>query len=99
MSPHRTKVNRGETIARFLLTRSPLGALVRHVARLRVSVHAKLLGAFLMIALLLVAMKSASPTRWLALKGPLRRSSAKRSRGFERSRISSFERWQKSGAS
>src|SRR5215813_7209443 len=43
-------------IARFLLTRSPLGALVRRVARLRASVHAKLLGAFLLIALLLVAM-------------------------------------------
>jgi signal transduction histidine kinase len=49
-------VNRGERLARFLLTRTPLGALVRRVARLRVSVHAKLLAAFLLIALLLVAM-------------------------------------------
>ena len=56
MSPYETTVNRGETIARFLLTRSPLGALVRRVARLRAPVHAKLLGAFLLIALLLVAM-------------------------------------------
>jgi signal transduction histidine kinase len=54
------KVNRGETIARFLLTRSPLGALVRYVARLRVSVHAKLLGAFLLIVLLLVAVTAMS---------------------------------------
>jgi signal transduction histidine kinase len=52
----RPKMDHGETIARFLLTRTPLGALVRRVARLRVSVHAKLLGAFLLIALLLVAM-------------------------------------------
>src|SRR4030095_16246748 len=57
---HTMTVNRGETIARFLLTRSPLGVLVRHVARLRVSVHAKLLGAFLLIALLLVAMTAMS---------------------------------------
>ena len=45
----------GERFARLLLTRSPLGALVRRVARIRVSVHAKLLGAFLLIALLLIA--------------------------------------------
>jgi signal transduction histidine kinase len=51
---------RGEAIARFLLTRSPLGVLVRHVASLRASVHAKLLGAFLLIALLLVAMTAMS---------------------------------------
>jgi signal transduction histidine kinase len=51
---------RGGTIARLLLTRSPLGALVHRVARLRVSVHAKLLGAFLLIALLLVAMTTLS---------------------------------------
>ena len=45
-----------DPIARFLLTRTPLGALVRRVARLRASVHAKLLVAFLLIALLLVVM-------------------------------------------
>jgi signal transduction histidine kinase len=50
----------GETIARLLLTRSPLGSLVRRVARLRASVHAKLLGAFLLIALLLIAMAAMS---------------------------------------
>ena len=55
---HETTLGRGETIARFLLTRSPLGALVRRVAGLRASVHSKLLGAFLLIALLLVAMRS-----------------------------------------
>src|SRR5262245_1297842 len=47
-------------IARFLLTRTPLGVVVRYVARLRVSVHAKLLAAFLLIALLLVAMTAMS---------------------------------------
>ena len=51
---------RGEAIARFLLTRTPLGVVVRRVARLRASVHAKLLGAFLLIALLLVAMTAMS---------------------------------------
>src|SRR4029434_5276489 len=47
-------------IARFLLTRTPLGVAVRHVARLRASVHAELLAAFLLIALLLVAMTAMS---------------------------------------
>src|SRR5262245_63817396 len=55
-----TRVGRGEAIARFLLTRSPLGSVVRRVARLRASVHAKLLGAFLLIALLLIAMGAMS---------------------------------------
>ena len=54
------RVGRSEAIARFLLTRSPLGEVVRRVARLRASVHAKLLGAFLLIALLLVAMTGVS---------------------------------------
>jgi signal transduction histidine kinase len=54
------RVDRGERIARLLLTRTPLGSLVRRVARLRASVHAKLLGAFLLIALLLVAMTAMS---------------------------------------
>jgi signal transduction histidine kinase len=53
-------VDRGDTLARFLLTRTPLGALVRRVARLRASVHAKLLAAFFLIALLLVAMTAIS---------------------------------------
>jgi len=50
----------GERIPRFLLTYSPLGRIVRAVARLRASVHAKLLGAFLLIALLLIAMGAMS---------------------------------------
>jgi len=50
----------GERIARRLLGLSPLGALVRRVARLRASVHAKLLGAFLLIALLLIALGALS---------------------------------------
>ena len=49
-----------ERIPRLLLASWPLGPLVRWVARLRVSVHAKLLGAFLLIALLLIAMGTAS---------------------------------------
>ena len=49
-------VNRGEMLARFLLTRTPLGTLVHRVARLQASVHAKLLAAFLLITLLLIAM-------------------------------------------
>src|SRR5688572_21294581 len=52
--------DRGRTIADLLLTRTPLGAVVRRVAHLRASVHAKLLGAFLLIALLLVAMTAVS---------------------------------------
>src|SRR5213593_2729748 len=55
-----TTVGRGEAIARLLLTRSPLGFLVRRVAGVRASVHAKLLGAFLLIALLLIAMGAMS---------------------------------------
>jgi signal transduction histidine kinase len=50
----------GERIARVLLTRSPLGSLVRRVAGIRASVHVKLLGAFLLIALLLIAMAALS---------------------------------------
>ena len=46
----------GERIARLLLAYSPLGPLVRRVARVRASVHSKLLGAFLLIALLLIAL-------------------------------------------
>ena len=50
----------GETVARLLLAYSPLGAVVRRVARIRASVHSKLLGAFLLIALLLIAMGAMS---------------------------------------
>jgi hypothetical protein len=44
----------------FLLARSPLGQLVRWVARIRTSVHTKLLGAFLLIALLIIAVGATS---------------------------------------
>jgi signal transduction histidine kinase len=50
----------GEQIPRLLLASWPLGPLVRRVARLRASVHSKLLGAFLLIALLLIAMGAMS---------------------------------------
>ena len=50
----------GERIPRLLLASWPMGPLVRSVARLRVSVHSKLLGAFLLIALLLIAMGAMS---------------------------------------
>jgi signal transduction histidine kinase len=50
----------GERIARLLLAYWPLGPLVRRVARIRTSVHSKLLGAFLLIALLLIAMGAMS---------------------------------------
>jgi signal transduction histidine kinase len=51
---------RGERIPRLLLAYWPLGPLVRRVAGLRASVHAKLLGAFLLIVLLLIAMGAMS---------------------------------------
>ena len=41
----------------FLLARSPLGRLVRWVAGIRTSVHTKLLFAFLLIALVIIAPK------------------------------------------
>ena len=47
---------RSAGIARLLLTHSPLGRLVRGVAGIPVSVHAKLLGAFLLVTLLFMAM-------------------------------------------
>jgi signal transduction histidine kinase len=50
----------GERLARLLLARSPLGYAVRRVAGIRASVHSKLLGAFLLIALLLIAMGAMS---------------------------------------
>jgi signal transduction histidine kinase len=50
----------GERMAHLLLTRSPLGRAVRALARVRVSVHAKLLGGFLLITLLFFAMGAVS---------------------------------------
>jgi len=49
------RLDRTDPLAAFLL-RTPLGALVRWVAGLRLSVHRKLLVAFLMITLLFLAM-------------------------------------------
>jgi signal transduction histidine kinase len=45
-----------EKFAYFLLIRTPLGRLVRWVAGIKTSVHAKLLTGFLMVALLMIAM-------------------------------------------
>src|SRR5919198_1288283 len=50
----------GERIAHRLLTRSPLGLLVRWVARIQLSVHAKLLGGYLLAVLLFIAMGALS---------------------------------------
>ena len=50
----------GERIAGPLLRRSPIGYLVNWVAGLRVSVHAKLLGAFMLVTLLFLAMGAMS---------------------------------------
>jgi len=57
----------GERIARLLLTYSPLGRLVRRVARVRASVHSKLLGAFLLIALLLIALGVPYMLSWIVI--------------------------------
>ena len=46
----------GERLLRFLLTRSPIGALVRSIAGVHASVHTKLLGAFLLVTLLFIVM-------------------------------------------
>lgn len=45
-----------EGVARFLLTRSPLGRLVRWVAAIKTSVHAKLLASFLLVTLLFIGL-------------------------------------------
>jgi signal transduction histidine kinase len=45
-----------EKFAHFLLTRSPLGDLVRWVAAIKASVHAKLLAGFLLVTLLFIGM-------------------------------------------
>src|ERR671935_838756 len=50
----------GERIAHRLLTGSPLGLLVRWVAGIQAPVHAKLLGAFLLVVLLFIAMGALS---------------------------------------
>jgi signal transduction histidine kinase len=45
-----------QKIAHFLLTRSPLGNLVRWVAGIKASVHAKLLASFLLVTALFIGM-------------------------------------------
>jgi signal transduction histidine kinase len=45
-----------ERLTQFLLTRSPLGGLVRWVAGLKASVHAKLLAGFFIVTLLFIGM-------------------------------------------
>ena len=50
----------GDRTALFLLTRSPLGALVQWVARVPASIHAKLLCAFLLVVLLFFTMGAMS---------------------------------------
>jgi signal transduction histidine kinase len=57
----------------FLLARSPLGRLVRWVAGIRAPVHAKLLFAFLFIALLIIAI-GATSLQMLAAMGRHSRS-------------------------
>jgi signal transduction histidine kinase len=54
--PGRRRQRRLENIALIALSRSFLGVLVRSVARIRASVHTKLLGAFLVITLLFIVM-------------------------------------------
>ena len=49
-----------ERIVHFLLTRSPLGRLVRWVAAIKASVHAKLLAGFLLVTLLVIGMGAMS---------------------------------------
>ena len=49
-----------ERIAYFLLTRSPLGSLVRWVAAIKASVHAKLLAGYALVTLLVIGMGAIS---------------------------------------
>jgi signal transduction histidine kinase len=58
--PAASTLGLGERMAHRLLTRSPLGLLVRWVAGLQVSIHTKLLGAFLVVTVLFIAMGALS---------------------------------------
>ena len=74
MSTRRTTTGTGAArLDAFLLARSPLGRLVRWVAGIRASVHAKLLFAFLFIALLIIAV-GATSLQMLAAMGRHTRS-------------------------
>ncbi len=50
----------GERLALLLLSHTPLGLLVRAVARLRISVHGKLLAGFLLVAFVVAVMGAMS---------------------------------------
>jgi len=50
----------GDRVSRILLTHTPLGWLVRGMARMRASVHFKLLAAFMLVALLVAVMGAIS---------------------------------------
>ena len=50
----------GDRVSRILLTHTPLGLLVRGMARMRASVHFKLLAAFMLVALLVAVMGAIS---------------------------------------
>jgi signal transduction histidine kinase len=49
-----------EKFVYFLLTRSPLGSVVRWVAAIKASVHAKLLGGYLLVTLLVIGIGAMS---------------------------------------
>src|SRR5262245_37595211 len=55
-----SRLGLGETLVHRLLTRSPLGLLVHWVAGIQASVHGKLLGGFLVVILLFIAMGALS---------------------------------------
>src|SRR5712691_142226 len=57
---HPRKLGWSDEVAAFLLTRSPLGRIVRWVAGVPVSLHTKLLCAFLLITLVFIAMGAMS---------------------------------------
>ena len=56
MSAPKFGTDRDGRVTHFLLTRSPLGNLVRWVARIRASIHAKLFCSFMLVTLLFIAM-------------------------------------------
>ena len=52
--------SREKGLTGWLLMRSPIGHIVRWIARLKLSVHAKLLGAFLLVTALFIVMGAVS---------------------------------------
>ena len=50
----------GVSIAYFILSRTPLGSLVRWIAGIKASVHVKLVTGFFIVILLFVAMGALS---------------------------------------